>query len=223
MTLVHIIAGLLAILTGAVAFSAPKGGTLHRKSGIVFVCAMLVMSSLGAGIAAMKVMAGDQPQIQSLNVIAGTVTFYLVTTALLTVRHGERHLWIDAAAMLIALAAGILSIKFGIDALNRPRFSWFPTAPALIFGTIALLAALGDMRMISSGGLKGARRIARHLWRMGFAMFIATGSFFLGQAKVFPAEIRIIPLLAAPVVLVLLAMFYWWARVSIFKRVPLPR
>src|SRR5258706_5374571 len=79
MTLVHIIAGLLAILTGAVALSAPKGGTLHRKSGIVFVCAMLVMSSLGAWIAAMMVMAGDQPHIQSLNVIAGSVTFSPVT------------------------------------------------------------------------------------------------------------------------------------------------
>ena len=121
MTLVHIIAGLLAIVTGAVALSASKGGRLHRKSGIVFVCAMLVMSSLGAGIATVRVMAGDQPQIQSLNVIAGTVTFYLVTTALLTVRHGGRPFWIDAVGMLVALVGGIFSIKSGIDALSSSR------------------------------------------------------------------------------------------------------
>ncbi|HEX7605434.1 MAG TPA: hypothetical protein VF348_01900 [Usitatibacter sp.] len=45
-------------------------------------------------------------------------------------------------------------------------------------------------------------------------------SFFLGQAKVLPESMRIFPLLAIPVVLVLMLMFYWWVRVSILKRVP---
>lgn len=49
---------------------------------------------------------------------------------------------------------------------------------------------------------------------------IATGSFFLGQAKVLPESMRIVPLLAAPVVLVLLPMVYWWVRVSFTKRIP---
>jgi hypothetical protein len=52
---------------------------------------------------------------------------------------------------------------------------------------------------------------------MCVAMFIATGSFFMGQAKVFPEEIRILPLLAVPMFLVLIAMFYWWARVLMGK------
>jgi len=56
----------------------------------------------------------------------------------------------------------------------------------------------------------------RHLWRMCFALFIATGSFFLGQAKVFPEELRIFPILAAPVLLVLLAMVYWWVRMRVW-------
>ncbi|HEX7466039.1 MAG TPA: hypothetical protein VF309_05315, partial [Usitatibacter sp.] len=53
-----------------------------------------------------------------------------------------------------------------------------------------------------------------------FAMFIATGSFFLGQAKLLPESMRIFPLLAVPVVLVLLLMVYWWVRVSFTKRIP---
>ncbi len=51
-------------------------------------------------------------------------------------------------------------------------------------------------------------------------MFIATGSFFLGQAKLLPESMRIFPLLAVPVVLVLLLMVYWWVRVSFTKRIP---
>lgn len=50
---------------------------------------------------------------------------------------------------------------------------------------------------------------------MCFGMFIATGSFFLGQAKLLPKELRIIPLLAIPVLLVLVTMFYWMWRVRL--------
>jgi hypothetical protein len=89
-----------------------------------------------------------------------------------------------------------------------------------LVGTIALLAALGDARLMMGRVLQGADRIARHLWRMCLGMFIATGSFFLGQAKVFPESMRIFPLLAIPVVLVLALMFYWWVRVSFTKRIP---
>lgn len=50
--LVHIAAGALALVAGFVALSAAKGWRLHRKSGLVFVGAMLVMGLTGAGIAA---------------------------------------------------------------------------------------------------------------------------------------------------------------------------
>jgi len=55
---------------------------------------------------------------------------------------------------------------------------------------------------------------------MCFALWIATTSFFLGQAKVFPEPIRIMPLLAIPVLLVLLLMFYWLVRALVMKRYP---
>jgi peptidoglycan/LPS O-acetylase OafA/YrhL len=151
------------------------------------------------------------------------LTFYLVTTALLTVRRRPRgSRWIDASAMVIALAAGIFSVKFGLDAAYGPKgkLLGFPATPALVFGIVALLAALGDARLLMGRNLQGAPRIARHLWRMCLAMFIATGSFFLGQAKVFSESMRILPVLAIPVVLVLLLMFYWWVRVSFSKRIP---
>ncbi|APV49429.1 hypothetical protein BWI17_06880 [Betaproteobacteria bacterium GR16-43] len=223
MTYVHVIAGLLALCAGAVALSTRKGGGLHRRYGRIFVYTMLVMASMGAIIAARHVVAGFQPKMQTLNVIAGVTTCYLVVTALLTVRRPvgtEGSRWVDGTALLVALAVGIASIAFGLRAMTAGKDPWFPAAPALFFGSIALLAAWGDFRMIRLRGLRGRRRIARHLWRMSFAMFIATASFFLGQAKVFPEALRVFPLLAVPVVLVLAALAYWSVRVSFGKPTP---
>jgi uncharacterized membrane protein len=72
----HVLAGLSALVAGALALAAPKGAWLHRKSGIVFVDAMLAMSASGALIAIV------QPDVIPLNVIAGTLTFYLLLSAL---------------------------------------------------------------------------------------------------------------------------------------------
>ena len=151
MVLLHIFAGLLAITAGGVALAVLKGGKLHRESGTIFVYAMLVMSGMGAVLAAMKVFAGE-----GMNVVAGVLTFYLVTTALLTVRRRPPGFHrIDAIAMAVALAAGIFAIKFGFEAVNGPkgRLFGFPALPALIFGAIALLAALGDARLVQTIGV----------------------------------------------------------------------
>ncbi len=205
----HILAGLTAITAGFVALLAPKGRFVHRRSGSVFVWAMVVMGTAGAAMAAMKFHIG----FQKVNTVAGLFTVYLVVTALLTVRRRSAPgPMMDIAAMVFALGIGLFSIGVGIDSMGRPKATWFPGVPALIFGAVALLSAYGDFRMIRAGGLQGAQRITRHLWRMCFGLFIAAGSFFLGQAKVFPEELRVFPLLAAPVVLVLLAMAYWWVR-----------
>jgi uncharacterized membrane protein len=51
---VHIVAGALALTFGYTALFAAKGSTLHRKSGTLFVYAMVVMASLGAVLAALQ-------------------------------------------------------------------------------------------------------------------------------------------------------------------------
>jgi hypothetical protein len=66
--------------------------------------------------------------------------------------------------------------------------------------------------MIRAFGIHGAARLRRHLWRMCVALFIASGSFFLGQADEFPRALRITPLLALPVLAVLATMIYWLRR-----------
>ena len=46
------------------------------------------------------------------------------------------------------------------------------------------LAATGDVRVMRFGMPRGGPRLARHLWRMCFALFIAAGSFFSIRARV---------------------------------------
>jgi hypothetical protein len=97
---------------------------------------------------------------------------------------------------------------------------WFPLVPAIIFGTVALMAAIGDVRMIRAGGMRGSRRTARHLWRMCVAMVIATGSFFAGQAKVFPEELRSPILMFGPMLAVLATMTWWLVKLKRRNRGP---
>ena len=56
---VHILAGSLGLLAGYVALFAAKGSQLHRKGGMVFVYAMLVMCVGGLLIAVVRGVAPE--------------------------------------------------------------------------------------------------------------------------------------------------------------------
>ena len=210
MTLVlHIVAGGLGLASGFVALYAAKGAGLHRKSGMVFVYAMLTMAAAGTVIAAVR---GVAP---GMNVPAGLTTLYLVTTGLATVRRPSAAArWLDGAALLLALGVGLTCLAFGAQAVaNGGTRNGMPAFPCFLFGLVCLLGSAGDVRMIRSGPRRGNARLARHLWRMCFALFIAALSFFIGQAKVIPEPLRIPGLLALPPLGVLGTMFYWLWRV----------
>ncbi|MGH7468863.1 MAG: hypothetical protein ACRENP_12975 [Longimicrobiales bacterium] len=52
--LIPILAGGLGLVFGYAALYSAKGATLHRKSGMRFVCAMLTMALAGLIIAAVQ-------------------------------------------------------------------------------------------------------------------------------------------------------------------------
>jgi len=203
--LLHILAGGLGLVSGYVALAATKGATLHRKSGSVFVYAMLVMSISGAVMAVGRAGA-------AVNIPAGLVTAYLVITALNTVRPpstGTRRL--DRRAMLAAFALGLISIASAIAVASAAGNDRAMAFPLVMFGVIALLAAVGDRRMIRAGGLQGTARLKRHLWRMCVALFVAAASFFLGPVRRIPEPLRIPALRLIPL-LVLATMVVWLWR-----------
>ena len=81
---------------------------------------------------------------------------------------------------------------------------------------MAALAVVGDFILMRSDMRRS--RIARHSWRMCFALFSAAGSFFPAQLpKMIPA-LRGSALLIVPVVGLLIAMLYWMVRVRVVPR-----
>lgn len=212
--LVHILAGALGLLAGFTALYAAKGAPLHRKAGMVFVYVMFTTAVFGMVIAAVR---GVAPAV---NMPAGLLTAYLVVTALTTVRPGlaaSRRL--NLGGLVVALAVGLSSLTFAIEAFaNGGTRNGMPAFPFVMFGIVGALASAGDVRVIRSGALRGPARLARHLWRMSFALFIAALSFFIGQARVIPEPIRIYPLLALPMLAVLVTMFYWLWRIRVKRR-----
>lgn len=205
----HILAGLLALASGAVAMTAAKGGKLHRRSGMIFVISMLVMTSSAVVIAGFL-------RPDRVNLIAAVLTFYLVCTGVLAVRRSvDQARGLLTGFMLLALIGSAYAFSLGFEAMNSPsgRIGGIPPQPLFMFGAVGLVGGLLDARVLWARSIQGAHRIARHLWRMSFALWIATASFFLGQAQVFPDPIRKSGLLAIPVLLMLVMLLYWLVRV----------
>ena len=209
---IHIAAGGLAILLGGVALSVKKGGTIHRRSGLLFVCAMLVMGFTASILGFLK--SPTDP-----NVTAGITIAYFVGTALMTVRPMSR--WtrgIHVAAITVAVVFAYGSFQKGVTAFNSPHGSLngVPFLMHFLFVAVFGLAAIGDLRIIRFGLPRGGPRLARHLWRMCFALFIAAGSFFSIRervAKILPEPFTTAPMRMLPILLVFAAMFYWLWRV----------
>ena len=210
---VHISGGIVGLLSGGVAMSFRKGSRGHRVAGNVFFVAMLCLSSAGAYMAYFV-----KPNMG--NVMGGVMTFYMVATAWATAKRkdGETGIF-DWGALLVPLAVGVLLLIGGVQAAQRqvPSKNGVPIGMLFFMGSVGLLSAAGDVRMLVRGGVSGARRIVRHLWRMCFGLFIATGSFFLGQQKVFPASWRGATVWFVPALMPLVLLIYWVLRVWFTK------
>jgi hypothetical protein len=209
----HIGGGAVGMVSGAAALLAPKGGPLHRAAGNVFFVAMLVMAGIGATVAPIM---GDW-----ISTFAGFFTLYIVVTAWATVRRKDGGVGgLETGGLFVALsvvAAGLFFIWLQSRS-STGMIDGTPPQAAYIFAIIGSIAAAGDLKMILRGGICGAQRIARHLWRMCFGLFIAAGSFFLGQSQVFPASLRHSPILMVPPFAVLGALIFWMLRVRLARR-----
>ncbi len=213
--LVHFAAGLVAIVAGTVAITALKGGRLHKRSGVAFTWAMVMLGLTAVGIGTYE---GSPGQVSG-----GFVATYLVYSAWTTVtpsgRMGQR---INVALTMLAFVCSAAMLYSGVtewldptvEVVGRPR-----VVPPLVAGTVMLLAAFGDVRAFRVGGWQGSRRLARHLWRMCFGFFVATGSFFLGQMKFIPEPVRIVPVLLVLAFMPLPFLLYWMWRVRVRGRV----
>ncbi len=220
---VHIGAGGVAIVAGAWALAARKGGRQHRRSGAVFFAAMLSMAIAASCLAFVAVLRGYDGQ--AANVFGGLFAFYLVTTGWLTVRRpqgvvGRPEIIGCVGALIIAVVALVWLLPMTLGAEGKTL--GVPTAAPIILAIVAALLAALDIKVIVKGGISGLPRTRRHLWRMCLGMFIATGSFFIGQQKDMPVAIQGSPILLLLGFAPLAAMVFWlfWVNRSTRKVSP---
>jgi hypothetical protein len=176
--ILHICGGSLGLLSGTAAMVFRKGSPRHVLAGRVFVASMMFMGVFAVYLASVR----HQPN----NIGGGILTVYLIATAWLTARRrdGETSRF-DWIVLLIPLTLGIFTWITGINVVHSGANSvdGVPVGMTFFMGSVMLLAAAGDVRMLVGGGVAGAKRIARHLWRMCFGLFIAAGSFFMGPSN----------------------------------------
>jgi hypothetical protein len=215
LSLVHVCCATVGLVSGYLTMVFRKGSGLHGAAGSVFFVSMLIATGAGACMAFMHSSSG--------NLMGSVLTFYLVATAWVAAKRRDGRAGIfDLGALLFALAIGAAGATWGFEAASSQTGSkdGYPAALYFIFGSIALLFAASDVRMLVRGGVVGAKRIARHLLRMCMALLFTQLSFYPGQAKLLPMWLRETNLPHVPAVLLLGAMLLWLYRVSVRKRVP---
>ena len=213
MLLIHICGATIALISGFLATFVRKGSGWHAVAGNVFSGSMLAMAT-----SAVYLSIFVKPIM--INVIAGMLTIYLVSTGWWTAkRRAARTGTFDVVALLFVVMISSAGWMFGLQAAQSPTGmkDKMPAAGYFIFGTVALLFALLDVGMIVRGGVAGPRRLARHLWRMGLALLLATASLFPGQLKLFPMW-RKTALPYVPHVLLIGSLLFWTARLLRRKR-----
>jgi hypothetical protein len=198
---IHIAAGMLALLSGTMAVAMRKGGARHASAGIWFAVAMLVLGVTASVLEPFRSPPGSP--------IGGIMVCYFVATSWMTARRRDGATGkFEIVACVAALGTAAIMAWGGFTGATTPAGS----GPVFALAGLCLLAGLGDLKAILRKKLTTAQRLSRHLWRMCFAFFIATGSFFLGQQDVMPSAVRGSPILFFLAFAPFAIMAFWLVR-----------
>src|SRR5258707_4593241 len=144
---VNIRSGTWGVLAGTAAMAFRKGSPRHMLAGKVFVVSMLTLAAAAVYLAILK--------HQTPNIVGGFLTFYLIGTAWLTARRrdGETSR-LDWVVLLIPLAIGIVNWVNGLKIVRSGGSSQdgVPVGMMLFMGSVCLIAAPGDGRLLVGGG-----------------------------------------------------------------------
>src|SRR5947207_10819969 len=158
----HVFSAAIGLLSGFMAMAFRKGSGVHGAAGTLFFLSMISASGAGAILAAFL-------HPNNANLMGSVLTFYLASTAWVAAKRREGKPGIfDLTALLFALTIGAAGATWGFLAASSPTGSrdGYAAAFYFVFGSIALLFAASDVRMLVRGGVFGTKRIARHLFRM---------------------------------------------------------
>lgn len=209
LTWIHIAGGVTALLAGTLAVAARKGGRVHATAGTWFAVSMLVLGVTASILARQK----EVPE----SGLGGILTCYFIATSWVSARRRDGTTGkFEMIACAFALGTAALMVWGGVmQGATTPA----GVGPLFAIAGFCLLAGLLDLNVVLRGRMTPAQRLSRHLWRMCFAFFIATGSFFLGQQDVLPAAVRGSPILFVLAFAPFAVMLFWLARLRFAKAI----
>jgi hypothetical protein len=182
----HVWAASVGLLSGAAAMIFRKGSPRHGLAGNVFVVSMLAM---GVSASCLGLMINDPGDVG-----VGVMTCYFVATGWATARrrNGGTSLfdWLGLLA-IFAFAAASLTTAFQVVNGQARLEDGVPVGMLFFLGSLATLAAAGDLRML-----------------------VRAGSFFFGQAHIFSPFVRKTYILALLGILPLMLLVFWLLRVG---------
>ncbi len=207
---IHTPAGTTVLVTAILAMFAKKGSTSHKKAGSWFAVSMMVMLASGIAAAYLKNSTDDM--------MLGAIVMYTVFTGWLAARHKKREpglMEVVALIWVIGFAVTAFSISMGWREVQAP-------IAYLVWGGLAILLALGDIRNLYHSGLSGAQRIIRHVWRIGFSLIWAALAFTDKIVKMMGANTKsmqgeqLLLIVGIPTILILVGILYWIAKILFF-------
>ncbi len=210
----HLVIGTLAVVGGFLAMLLPKGKTLHKFAGKIFFYSMLGLCFTGVYLTFAR-------SLQFTFFLAIFSLYLLLTGWYAVARRSNKVNFLDKLGFYVISTIGITTLILSVLGWS---LNWYypisePSYPSyLIFVVSSAFIAYWDYQMLTAKVLIGTKRLVRHLWRMYFALFIATTIFLGGNSHVLPEELRTELILTAPIVTVLLFMFGWLLYFRYFKK-----
>lgn len=185
---VHILVGFIALATGAGALLTEKGGRRHRRLGRMYVYAMAAVSATALGL-----LAFDQTL---LRVFLGFVAVFSFYFAFSGYRVLSRKRTIDTPGTVDWVATGLFCAS-GVGLLAMG--AWFLVegnqfgVVMLVFGAIALVTAVSDVRQFRATDLEPRTWFFEHINRMG-------GAYIATITAVLATNARDVPYVPLPVI-----------------------
>lgn len=172
----HILGGMIGLVAGVVASLSHKGGCTHRFSGQVFFYSMLISYAIALFVAPFL------PVEQGQNTLAALLSLYLLLSAFHAAKNrAYQASWVEKAGLIFSL-----SIIVACAIFIKTSGPDVDTGVFYMFVVVSAIAFLGDLSILIRKSISQRSRIVRHVWRICFTFFIASGSLFFGQGQLFP-------------------------------------
>ncbi|MEM6746015.1 MAG: hypothetical protein AAF608_01200 [Pseudomonadota bacterium] len=211
----HFSVGCVCVVSGLAAFAARKGTRVHRAAGQLFVATMALLTASGLWLSIARDIL--------FTVFLSALAFHAFVSgwgAVISTRPLGQT--IERAAPFVSALIAIGALCGGLCAAATPEGLLNDLPPAAFYaaagisGVMCVLDTLFALKRPRSE----QRRLTRHLWRMGFSFFLATGIFFFGNNHVLPAALRTPLFLSAPVLAVIIwtALYALRTRFGLFEK-----